>query len=184
MVGEALGRVDPDQQDVFEADVAVALAEAGQADQARERVAAIIARWPDHFWVKVNAGDALAELGDAAAAEVQYRAAVDIADAKNDLVGQSEAKQRIADLHGERPTRAAADWREPGPQARTPSPSRPAPKTQATEPGQAQAVAPQRRPGQYADCSRCLAAIARTPHSRRGPWSGSQNGNQLHLTGW
>jgi len=115
MVGEALGRVDPDQQDVFEADVAVALAEAGQADQARERVAANIARWPDDLWVRVHAGDALAALGDAAGAEVHFRAAVDIADAEDDLIGRGDAVQRIADLHGERTTWAAADWREPGP---------------------------------------------------------------------
>jgi hypothetical protein len=101
-VGEALGRVDPDQQDIFEADVAVALAEARQADQARERVAANIARWPDDFWVRVHAGDALAALGDAVGAEAHFRAAVEIADAGEDLIGRADAIERIADLRGER----------------------------------------------------------------------------------
>src|ERR1700761_3084035 len=81
MVGEALGRVDPDQQKVFEADVAGRPAGAGQADRARERVAANLARWPDDFWVLANGGAALAALGDVAGAEAHYRAAADMADA-------------------------------------------------------------------------------------------------------
>jgi hypothetical protein len=102
MVGEALARVDPEQQDVFEADIAVALAEAGQADQARERVAANITRWPDDFWVRVHAGDALAALGDVEGAEAHFRTAADIADADDDLIGRADALERIAGLQGER----------------------------------------------------------------------------------
>lgn len=115
MVGDALGRVDPDQRHVYEADVAVALADAGQADQARERAAAIVARWPDKFWVRVNAGDALAALGDTAGAEAHFRAAADMADASVDHFERGQVMQRIADLRGERTPRAAADGREPGP---------------------------------------------------------------------
>ncbi len=124
MVGQALGKVHPDQQAVFEADVAVALAEAGQADQARERVAANIARWPDHLWVSVHAGDALAALGDTAGAETHFLAAMHIADAEDDLIGRGDVMRRIADLHDERTTRAAADGREPG--------SRPLPPPQSS----------------------------------------------------
>ncbi len=101
MVGESLGRVDPDQQNVFETDVAVALAEAGQADRARERVASNLARWPDDFWVRVNAGSALAALGDVAGAEAHFRSAADLAEADDYFVGRKEAMARIADLHGE-----------------------------------------------------------------------------------
>src|ERR1700683_4077482 len=101
MVGEALGTVDPDQRNVFEADVAVALAEAGQADRARGRVAAHLARWPDDFWVRINAGDALAALGDIAGAEAHFRAAADLADADDYVIGRSPAMARSADLHGE-----------------------------------------------------------------------------------
>lgn len=105
MVGEALGRVEPEQQHVFEADIAVALAEAGQADQARERAAANIARWPDDLWVRVLAGDAVKALKDTAGAEAHYRAAADMADAKNDPSERKQVTLRIADLHGERATR-------------------------------------------------------------------------------
>jgi hypothetical protein len=46
-VGDALAQVDPDRRAFFDADVAVALAEAGLAEQARDRIAMNLSRWPD-----------------------------------------------------------------------------------------------------------------------------------------
>ena len=75
MVGEALARVDPDRAASLDADVAVALAEAGLAERARARVEFNLARWPDDFWVRLHAGDALAVLGDIDAATVHFEVA-------------------------------------------------------------------------------------------------------------
>ena len=58
-MAEALGRVEPELQPTLDADVGVALAEAGRGDQARAQVAANLAAWPEEFWVRVHAGDAL-----------------------------------------------------------------------------------------------------------------------------
>jgi hypothetical protein len=60
MVGEALARVDPELQSVLDADVAVALAEAGMAQEARKRIASNLVRWPDDLQVRLQAGDATA----------------------------------------------------------------------------------------------------------------------------
>jgi hypothetical protein len=98
MVGEALGRVDPEQRATFDADVAVALAEAGLAEKARAQVAANLACWPGDFWVRVQAGDALAALGDQEGAERHFRAAADMAGEADDFIGRSDAMQRLMRL--------------------------------------------------------------------------------------
>lgn len=100
-VGDVLARVDPDREAFFAADVAVALAEAGLAEQARARVAALLARWPDEFWCRVHVGDALAALGDLAGAEAHYAAAVQMADDADDFAARSDAMERILDLRGQ-----------------------------------------------------------------------------------
>lgn len=98
MVGEALGRVDPEQQATFDADVAVALAEAGLGEEARARVAENLARWPDDFWIRVHAGDALAALGDRQGAEGHFSAAVDMANEADDFIGRSDVTKRLLRL--------------------------------------------------------------------------------------
>src|SRR6266498_5209141 len=50
MVGDALARVNPDLQALLDGDIAVALAEAGLAEQARARIESNLTRWPDDFW--------------------------------------------------------------------------------------------------------------------------------------
>ncbi|HUY49807.1 MAG TPA: hypothetical protein VMV92_29510 [Streptosporangiaceae bacterium] len=98
MMGEALGRVDPEQRATFDADVAVALAEAGLAEEARARAAENLARWPDDYWIRVHAGDALAALGDREGAEGHFSAAVDMADEADDFTGRSDATKRLMGL--------------------------------------------------------------------------------------
>lgn len=56
-VGAALSSVDPDNAEVYAADVGVALAEAGLADAARAKIAENLATWPDDFWVRARPGD-------------------------------------------------------------------------------------------------------------------------------
>ncbi|WP_133804733.1 hypothetical protein [Kribbella caucasensis] len=97
-VGDALAQVDPESQAIYDADVAVALAEAGLAKQARDRIAANLTRWPDDFWVRVHAGDALAALGDLDEAEAHLQTAVEIADAADDFERLGEAISRLRQL--------------------------------------------------------------------------------------
>jgi hypothetical protein len=98
MVGDALGRVDPEQRATFDADVAVALAEAGLAEKARARIDANLTRWPGDFWIRVHAGDALAVLGDREGAEAHFSVAADMADEADDFIGRSDAMERLMRL--------------------------------------------------------------------------------------
>jgi hypothetical protein len=94
-VGDALAQVDPGQRAFFDADVAVALAEAGLAEQASDRIATNLARWPDDFWVRVHAGDALAALGDLDGATAHFEIAVTMADAADDFEARADAVDRL-----------------------------------------------------------------------------------------
>jgi len=94
-VGDALAQLDPDRRAFFDADVAVALAEAGLAEQARDRIAVNLTRWPDDFWVRVHAGDALAALGDLDGAEAHFEAALSMAEDADDFEARADAVHRL-----------------------------------------------------------------------------------------
>jgi hypothetical protein len=107
MVGEALAQVDPDRRESLSADVAVALAEAGLDEQARARIELNLARWPDDFWIRLHAGDALAALGDLDGAAVHFDVAVRMAEEIDDFEARSDAVERLMQLsrhgpHGQR----------------------------------------------------------------------------------
>lgn len=93
----APGDRTPAQQALFDADVA-ALAEAGLGGEARDRIAANLAYWPDNFWTRVHAGDALAALGDREGAEAHFRAALDMAEQADDFAGRSDVMERLMRL--------------------------------------------------------------------------------------
>src|SRR5262249_34323754 len=95
MVGEALAKVDPGLRSFLDGDIAVVLAEAGLAEQARARVEANLTRWPDDLWIRMHAGDALAALGDRDAAAAHFQAALDIADESDDFEARSDAAERL-----------------------------------------------------------------------------------------
>lgn len=94
-VGDALAEVDPDQRAFYHADIPVALAQAGMADQARARVAANLARWPDDVWVRIHAGDAYATLSDPATASTHFQTALDLADQLDDTEARRTALHRL-----------------------------------------------------------------------------------------
>jgi thioredoxin-like negative regulator of GroEL len=97
-VGDALATLDPGLRSTLDGDVAVALAEAGQPDQARSKIAANLAEWPDDFWIRVHAGDALLILGDREEAAAHFQAALDLADATDDFEARSDAFERLRRL--------------------------------------------------------------------------------------
>ena len=97
-VGDALARVAPDQRAIFDGDVAVALAEAGHRTQATARITENLTRWPDDFWIRLHAGDALAILGDVDGAETHFRAALALAEQANDLELRYDATERLSRL--------------------------------------------------------------------------------------
>lgn len=94
-VGDALGQVDPGEQAFFAGDVCVALAEAGFADEAREGIAANLARWPDDLWTRVYAGDALAALGNFEGAEEHFGVAMRMADDGDDFEARADVMHRL-----------------------------------------------------------------------------------------
>jgi len=105
MVGDALARVDPDLRAFLDGDVAVALAQAGLAEQARARVESNLARWPADFWIRVHAGDALAVLGDLDGAAAHFDAALTMAEESDDFEARADAVERLRQIDQHRPNR-------------------------------------------------------------------------------
>jgi tetratricopeptide (TPR) repeat protein len=94
-VGDALGEIDPGGRATFDAAVSVAFAKSGLADEARDRIAANLTRWPHDLWVRVHAGDALVALGDPEGAAAHFEAALRMADESDDLEAASEVIDRL-----------------------------------------------------------------------------------------
>jgi hypothetical protein len=94
-VGDALATVDSELRSMLDGDIAVALAQAGLADQARTKVADNVTQWPDDFWIRMHAGDALLALGDRDGAAEHFRAALDLAEETDDFEARSNAIERI-----------------------------------------------------------------------------------------
>jgi tetratricopeptide (TPR) repeat protein len=113
-VGDALATIDPGLRSTLDGDVAVALAQAGLADQARSKIADSLAQWPDDFWIRIHAGDALLVLGDREEAAAHFHAALDLAEATDDFEARSDAIERLRRLERlERPERRGSKP-EPG----------------------------------------------------------------------
>lgn len=94
-VGEALATVGPELQSMLDGDVAVALAQAGLADQALTKIEENLARWPDDVWIRTHAGDALLVLGDREGAAAHFHAAVDLAEETDDFEARADAIERL-----------------------------------------------------------------------------------------
>jgi hypothetical protein len=122
VLGDALAEVDPERRAFYDSDVAVALAEAGMADQARTRVEANLARWPDDVWVRTHAGDALAVLGDLDAATAHFEVALNLANDLHDADARSTVSRRL------RETLRAAGGSPPPPAAQRRQPKRHPPR--------------------------------------------------------
>ena len=85
MLSEALAAVDPARHGLLAGEAAVALAEAGLADDARTKIAGNTERWPDDLQVRLLAGDALAILGNTEAALAQFKVAFLLAQRAKDF---------------------------------------------------------------------------------------------------
>jgi hypothetical protein len=97
-VGDALVRVDPDNESTYAADVAYALAHAGDETGARSRVQDSLVRWPGELWVRIHAGDTLEVLGDADGAAAHLLVALEMADEDDDFEARSDIYERLARL--------------------------------------------------------------------------------------
>jgi hypothetical protein len=95
MLSEALAVVDPARYGRFAGEAAVALAEAGLADDARAKMAENTERWPDDIQARMLAGDALAILGDEEAALAQLQTALPLAQQAKDYKAIRELSTRI-----------------------------------------------------------------------------------------
>jgi len=124
MVGDALARVNPDLQALLDGDIAVALAEAGLAEQARARIESNLTRWPDDFWIRLHAGDALAALGDLDGAAVHFDAALSMAEETDDFEARSAAVERLRQIGQYSPKEQRPPTSQRRRQTRRHSPSR------------------------------------------------------------
>ena len=113
MLSEALARVDPARRALFGGQAALALAEAGLADDARVKIAEQVERWPDDVQTRTLAGDALALLGDAEAALAQYQAALPLAQQAKDYRATRELSVKIFRLTHSGSARSAVQRRLP-----------------------------------------------------------------------
>jgi tetratricopeptide (TPR) repeat protein len=95
MLSEALARVDQARRAFFGGQAALALAEAGLADDARVNIAEQLERWPDDIQTRMLVGDALFLLGDAEAALVHSKAALPLAQQDKDYRVTRELSEKI-----------------------------------------------------------------------------------------
>ncbi len=94
-LSEALAGVDPARHGFFAGEAAVALAEAGLADDARAKIAGNVERWPDDIRTRMLAGDALAILGDTEAALAHLQVALPLAEQAKDYKAIRDLSTRI-----------------------------------------------------------------------------------------
>ena len=113
MLSEALARVDPARRAFFGSQAALALADAGLADDARVKIAEQAERWPDDVRTRMLAGDALALLGDAEAALAQYQAALPLAQQAKDYRASRQLSEKIFRLTRPDSAPPAAQRRQP-----------------------------------------------------------------------
>jgi thioredoxin-like negative regulator of GroEL len=98
MLSEALAVVDPARRGLFTGEAALALAESGDADEARAKVAENVRHWPDDVRVRMLAGDALAALGDTEGALAHLRVAAPLAEQAKDYEAIGDLTTRIIRL--------------------------------------------------------------------------------------
>jgi tetratricopeptide (TPR) repeat protein len=98
MLAEALAVVDPARHALLAGEAALALAESGDGDEARAKVAENVQRWPDEVRARILAGDALAILGDDEAALAQFRVALPLAEQAKDDKAIGDLSIRIIRL--------------------------------------------------------------------------------------
>ena len=113
ILSEALACVDPVRRAFFGGQAALALAEAGLADDARVKIAEQVERWPDDVQARMLAGDALALLGDAEAALAQYQAALPLAQQAKDYREARELSEKIFRLTHSGGAHPAVQRRQP-----------------------------------------------------------------------
>ena len=111
MLSDALAAVDPATHGTFAGEAAVALAEAGLADDARAKITQNTERWPDDVRARMLAGDALAILGDAEAALAHFQAALPLAQQARDYKAVRDLSTRIFRLT--RPAGETVQRRQP-----------------------------------------------------------------------
>jgi hypothetical protein len=98
MLSEALAVVDPARQGLFTGEAALALAESGDADEARAKIAENVERWPGDVRARILAGDALAVLGDAEGALTHLQVALPLAEQAKDYKAIGDLSTRILRL--------------------------------------------------------------------------------------
>ena len=94
-LSEAMAVVDQARHGFFAGEAAYALAEAGQADDARAKIAENVAHWPEDMLTRIQAGDALAILGETEAALAQFQAALPLAQQAKDAKAIRDVSARI-----------------------------------------------------------------------------------------
>jgi hypothetical protein len=107
LVADALTGVDPSRGAYFAgdagfalADAAAVLADASLAAEARAKVEANLTQWPDDFWIRMHAGDALELLGDTEGALAHFEAARQLAVASKSFEDRRDAAERIRAIDG------------------------------------------------------------------------------------
>ena len=104
-VGDAFAALEPASADLFAADVALILAQAGRAAEALRRVEENVARFPTDVWTQIRSAAVHAELSDPQRAEASLRVALVLARSRGDADDLASVWQRLAALLAEQPGR-------------------------------------------------------------------------------
>jgi len=112
-LSEALARVDPASRAFFGGQAALALSEAGFADDARVKIAELVEAGPNDVQTRMLAGDALALLCDAEAALAQYQAALPLAQQAKNYRATRELSEKIFRLTHSGSAQSAVQRRQP-----------------------------------------------------------------------
>jgi len=97
-VADAFAELDHGHGSVYAGDAAVMLAEAGHADEARDRAHANVSAFPRDIWTHVHAGDVHRSLDDPEQAEQAFRRAVALVQSHGDQQDTAIVTRRLADL--------------------------------------------------------------------------------------
>jgi len=104
-VGDAFAALDAASADLYAADVALILAQAGRAPEALARVQASGARAGRDVWAHIRAAAVHAELGDPEQAEASLQSALVLARSSGDADDIATVWQRLGELLAEQPGR-------------------------------------------------------------------------------
>ena len=100
---DALAALNSGFESEFACGAAAILARAGRTEEARARIEVNVGRFAENPWAWLEAGEALAVVGDIEAAAAAYEKAVDAAEQRDDPTEVSDVYEHVSDFLASHP---------------------------------------------------------------------------------